>query len=200
MSLAPPHLLTMPAAKALQAVAQWFDDVDTALALKRPPPPMPFAPEHAWIVCRIAMRARLALDAAAVPATLEETTMHQPQPCTINAVILRPASEEDLPGKVLVELPNGDRLFFDAADAAPDIAPPQLLVAEMLLGNIAVLAGNLDAAQTMARTALALIDEGAEACADALEISRQRAARSDASVSVLASQEWFDRPTDGRAA
>lgn len=200
MSPALPRLLDMPAPDALEAVAQWFDDVDTALACKRPPPPMPFSPEHAWIVCRIAAGVRRALDAAALPITQEETPMRQPQPCTINALVLRPASQEDLPGKVLVELPNGERQFFDAADAPPLVPPPQLLVAEMMLGSIASLAGNLTAAQTMARTALALIDDGAQACADALEITRRRAERSAGSVSILATQEWFDRSADERAA
>jgi len=200
MSFAPPRILDMPAAEALEAVAEWFNAIDTALSINEPLPPMPFKPEHAWIVCRVAAGVRRALDTAPIPATEEETSMHQPRPCTISAVILRPASEEDLPGKVLVELPNGDRSFFDAADAKPESSPPQLMVAEMMLSSIAAFAGDLDAAQTMARTAIALIDDGPEACADVLELTRRRAERSAASVSILATQEWFDRSHDGRAA
>lgn len=38
-----------------------------------------------------------------------------PQPCLIAAELLRPASHEDLPGKVVVRLPGGETVFLDPA-------------------------------------------------------------------------------------
>lgn len=50
-----PYSLTgMPLATALRLVSEWFDDVDTAQACGRTPPPMPFTADTAWLRTRVA--------------------------------------------------------------------------------------------------------------------------------------------------
>lgn len=64
----PRDLIAMPLAEALEKVADWLDDCDNHLALKRPGglPTMPFTAERACVVVRIA--ARQAQDPATVAA------------------------------------------------------------------------------------------------------------------------------------
>lgn len=64
----PRDLIAMPLGEALEKVADWLDDCDNHLALKRPGglPTPPFTPERACVVVRMAARAAVSAEANGV--------------------------------------------------------------------------------------------------------------------------------------
>lgn len=65
---APYSLTGIPLATALALVADWFDQVDTAQAIGREPPPMPFIADTAMVRCRVAADLVATLDGMPTPS------------------------------------------------------------------------------------------------------------------------------------